>query len=246
MGDVLTATDLSKAYHGRPAVRSVSLELRAGQVVCLLGPNGAGKTTTFYMLAGLLGVDSGNILFNGKDITGSFMHTRVRMGLGYLPQGVSIFRQLSAEDNIRIALEARTDLDARGIERELETLIEQLQINAFRKTLGISLSGGECRRVEFARTLATGPKFVLLDEPFVGMDPLLVADVQKIVTEWAKNGIGLLIIDHNVREALSVCDYAYIMKDGGILAKGRPGEVLKNEKVLAYYLGMGFSLSTDV
>ena len=211
MTDVLSAVDLCKAYHRRPAVRSVSLELRAGQVVCLLGPNGAGKTTTFYMLAGLLGLDGGRILLNGEDISANFMHTRVKKGLGYLPQGTSVFRQLSAEDNIRLALEARDDLDDAGVEAELEKLIGQLKIEAFRGTLGVSLSGGECRRVEFARTLAVGPKFVLLDEPFVGMDPLLVEDVKKIIAEWAQRGNGLLVTDHNVREALSLCDYAYIM-----------------------------------
>lgn len=240
MDHTLSAEAISKKYKNRPVVRKASLDLQSGQVVGLLGPNGAGKTTMFYMFAGLTDIDSGRVSLNDVDISNTPMHDRVKMGLGYLPQGVSVFRRLSAADNIRVALEVREDLDAAGVEEELERLIGRLSIERFRDTPGVALSGGECRRVEFARTLATAPKFILLDEPFVGMDPLLVSDVQKIITDLAESGIGLMITDHNVRETLQVCDYAYIMKDGEIFARGVPEEILADKMVQAYYLGSDF------
>ena len=239
---MLTAAGLAKSYKSRQVVHDFGLSLRPGEVVGLLGPNGAGKTTCFYMIVGLVATDSGQILLDGNDITALPMHERARRGLGYLPQEASVFRKLSVADNIRAVLELRPELDADARERELAALLEELQVAHVAGQAGASLSGGERRRVEIARALAANPRFMLLDEPFAGVDPISVGEIQKIVRHLKQRGIGVLITDHNVRETLGICDRAYILNAGRVLAQGSPDEVLANADVRRVYLGDSFRL----
>ncbi|HYB65771.1 MAG TPA: LPS export ABC transporter ATP-binding protein [Steroidobacteraceae bacterium] len=239
---VLRATGLAKSYKSRPVVRDLSLELENGEVVGLLGPNGAGKTTAFYMIVGLIPCDAGRIYLGEQDLTMLPMHRRAQLGLGYLPQEASVFRKLSVEDNVLAILETRTDLERAAREERLEQLLEELRIGHVRRTLGISLSGGERRRVEIARALAAEPRFMLLDEPFAGVDPLSVLDIQRIIRELTHRGIGVLITDHNVRETLGVCGRAYIVNQGTVIASGSAEEVLANSQVREVYLGETFRL----
>ncbi|WP_194756240.1 LPS export ABC transporter ATP-binding protein [Aliidiomarina indica] len=238
----LTAKHLAKAYKGRTVVKDVSIEVNAGQVVGLLGPNGAGKTTTFYMIVGLVANDKGSIELNDEDITLLPMHSRARKGIGYLPQEASVFRKLTVRDNIMAILETRRDLDAAAREEKLDELLNEFSIGHIVNSLGMSLSGGERRRVEIARALAAEPKFILLDEPFAGVDPISVIDIKKIIQQLSDRGIGVLITDHNVRETLSVCEVAYIVSHGQLIAKGSAEEVLANQQVKEVYLGDQFSL----
>ncbi len=239
---MLTAAGLAKSYKSRQVVRDFGLSLRPGEVVGLLGPNGAGKTTCFYMIVGLVGADHGQILLDGKDITALPMHERARRGLGYLPQEASVFRKLSVAENIGAVLELRGDLDARGRAAQLSALLEELQVGHVAGQSGASLSGGERRRVEIARALAANPRFMLLDEPFAGVDPISVGEIQKIVRHLKQRGIGVLITDHNVRETLGICDRAYILNAGTVLAQGSPDAVLANPDVRRVYLGDSFRL----
>jgi lipopolysaccharide export system ATP-binding protein len=239
---MLTAAGLAKSYRSRRVVRDFGLSLRPGEVVGLLGPNGAGKTTCFYMIVGLVPADAGQILLDGRDITALPMHERARRGLGYLPQEASVFRKLSVADNIMAVLELRADLDAAGRRRELSALMEELQVGHVAGQSGASLSGGERRRVEIARSLAAAPRFMLLDEPFAGVDPISVGEIQKIVRHLRARGIGVLITDHNVRETLGICDRAYILNDGGVLAQGSPDQLLADPDVRRVYLGDAFRL----
>jgi lipopolysaccharide export system ATP-binding protein len=238
----LEVLGVSKRYRSREAVKNLSISIKSGEVAGLLGPNGAGKTTAFYMIVGLLGCDQGTIILNGNEITRLPMHKRAREGLGYLPQEASIFRKLTVADNIRAILETRSDLNHATRESLMENLIEELHIGHVRDSLGISLSGGERRRVEIARALATEPKFILLDEPFAGVDPISVLDIQQIIRHLAKKKIGVLITDHNVRETLGICGHAYILNDGALIASGTPKQVLSNQSVRDVYLGESFSL----
>jgi lipopolysaccharide export system ATP-binding protein len=237
----LKANDLVKRYKSRTVVNGVSINVHSGEVVGLLGPNGAGKTTSFYMMVGLIPADSGSILLDDADITDLPLHTRARMGIGYLPQEASVFRKLSVEDNILAVLEAQK-LSADQREEQLEQLLEELQIQHIRENKGISLSGGERRRVEIARALASKPAFILLDEPFAGVDPISVIEIQKSIEHLIKLNIGILITDHNVRETLGICHRAYILSNGGIIAQGQPDEILANEQVREVYLGKDFRL----
>ena len=239
---ILCVKNLSKSYKSRKVVKNLTLEIKSGEVVGLLGPNGAGKTTAFYMIVGLASVDKGSILLDEINITNRPMHERSKIGLGYLPQEASIFRKLTVEQNILAILENRKDLDRAGREKELENLLEELHINHTRKNLGISLSGGERRRVEIARALAANPLFILLDEPFAGVDPISVLDIQRIIRHLCERGIGVLITDHNVRETLGICGHAYILNDGDLIATGSPGEILDNQYVRKVYLGQDFKL----
>jgi lipopolysaccharide export system ATP-binding protein len=239
---MLTAAGLAKRYKSREVVADFGLSLRPGEVVGLLGPNGAGKTTCFYMIVGLVQADAGQILLDGKDITGLPMHERARLGLGYLPQEASVFRKLSVADNIAAVLELRPELDANARARELSALMEELQVGHVAGQSGASLSGGERRRVEIARALAANPRFMLLDEPFAGVDPISVGEIQKIVRHLKQRGIGVLITDHNVRETLGICDRAYILNAGTVLAQGSPDAVLANPDVRRVYLGDAFRL----
>jgi len=239
---VLKALGLAKSYRRRQVVRDLSLELANGEVVGLLGPNGAGKTTAFYMIVGLVPCDAGRIVLGEQDLTLLPMHRRAQLGLGYLPQEASIFRKLSVADNIMAILETRPDLDRAAREQRLEQLLEELRIGHVRKSLGLSLSGGERRRVEIARALAAEPRFMLLDEPFAGVDPLSVLDIQRIIRELTQRGIGVLITDHNVRETLGVCGRAYIVNQGTVIAAGTAEEVLANPQVREVYLGQSFKL----
>lgn len=239
---ILSAENLSKRYKFRQVVKDISLEIRSGEVVGLLGPNGAGKTTAFYMIVGLIPADEGRVILDGKNLTPMPMHQRARMGLGYLPQEASVFRKLSVEKNILAILQTRSDLDRVGRERILEELLDELHIHHVRTNLGISLSGGERRRVEIARALAAEPRFVLLDEPFAGVDPISVLDIQRIIRHLTERDIGVLITDHNVRETLGICGRAYILSDGIMIAQGTPDEILSNQQVREVYLGEGFSL----
>jgi len=239
---VLTATHLSKQYKGRKVVRDVSLSIESGEVVGLLGPNGAGKTTCFYMIVGLVPVDQGEIHLDKTDLTRLPMHQRARLGLSYLPQEASVFRRLSVEDNIMAILETQTELTPVEREQRLEELLQELHVADRRQNLGMSLSGGERRRVEIARALATRPRFILLDEPFAGVDPISVLDIQQLIIHLKQRGIGVLITDHNVRETLKICDRAYIMSEGKALAAGSPAEILYNEEVKKVYLGEDFRL----
>lgn len=238
----LIATHLAKRYKSREVVKDVSLEVKSGEVVGLLGPNGAGKTTCFYMIVGLVGCDKGSILLDGEDMAHCPMHQRARMGVGYLPQEASIFRKLSVAQNILAILEARGDLSRAQQLAQLDELLGELHISHIRDSLGMSLSGGERRRVEIARTLATNPRFILLDEPFAGVDPISVIDIQRIITFLTEKGIGVLITDHNVRETLGICERAYIMSEGMVLAAGIPDEILENRQVRDVYLGHQFKL----
>ncbi|MGQ0622917.1 MAG: LPS export ABC transporter ATP-binding protein [Panacagrimonas sp.] len=239
---VLSATGLSKSYKKRAVVRDVSMNLRAGEIVGLLGPNGAGKTTSFYMIVGLVPADGGKIELDGRDITRLPMHARARLGLGYLPQEASVFRKLSVADNILAILELRPELDRKARASELERLLGELHIAHIREGIGEALSGGERRRVEIARSLAANPRFILLDEPFAGVDPIAVGDIQQIVHHLRDRGIGVLITDHNVRETLALCERSYILAEGRVIAEGRPDELLNNETVRRVYLGEQFQL----
>ena len=239
---VLTATHLSKQYKGRKVVRDVSLSIESGEVVGLLGPNGAGKTTCFYMIVGLVPLDQGEIHLDKTALTRLPMHQRARLGLSYLPQEASVFRKLSVEDNIMAILETQVELTPVEREQRLEELLQELHVADRRQSLGMSLSGGERRRVEIARALATRPRFILLDEPFAGVDPISVLDIQQLIMQLKQRGIGVLITDHNVRETLKICDRAYIMSEGRALATGSPAEILYNEEVKKVYLGEDFRL----
>jgi lipopolysaccharide export system ATP-binding protein len=236
-----------KAYHGRKVVKDVSLEVRSGEVVGLLGPNGAGKTTTFYMIVGLVPSDDGTIILDKQEINRLPIHKRARMGLSYLPQEASVFRKLSVEENIQAVLELQLDengakISNKEVSARLENLLAELQINHIRSNMALSLSGGERRRVEIARALATSPRFILLDEPFAGVDPIAVIEIQRIVNFLKDRGIGVLITDHNVRETLGICDRAYIINAGTVLAYGRPSEIIDNENVRRVYLGEHFRM----
>lgn len=238
----LKASDLTKSYKGRVVVKSVSLSVKSGQIVGLLGPNGAGKTTCFYMIVGLIKNQRGLITLNQQPIDDLPMHKRALIGIGYLPQEASVFRGLSVEDNIRAILQFRRQLTKAQQDDLLEQLLEDFQIQHIRESLGISLSGGERRRVEIARALANDPQFILLDEPFAGVDPISVIDTQGIIRQLANRGIGILITDHNVRETLSICDFAYVMGEGAIIATGNPDQILSDKMVRKIYLGEGFKL----
>ena len=239
---ILSAHRLAKRYRSRLVVNNVSLDVTSGQVVGLLGPNGAGKTTSFYMIIGLVACDAGTVLLDEDDLTDRPMHVRAQAGLGYLPQEPSIFRHLSVRENVMAILETRAGLSRAERERRLETLLGELQVSHLAAQRGDSLSGGERRRVEIARSLATEPRFMLLDEPFAGVDPISVADIQQIITYLSNRGIGILITDHNVRDTLGICDRAYIVNDGAIIARGTPEAVLDDARVREVYLGQNFKL----
>ena len=239
---MLTAKGLRKRYKQREVVADFGLTLQPGEVVGLLGPNGAGKTTCFYMIVGLVAADAGTIELDGQDITAQPMYQRAKLGVGYLPQEPSVFRKLSVADNIRLVLELRDDLDEAGAEKELASLLDELQITHVADQLGASLSGGERRRVEIARALAAKPRLMLLDEPFAGVDPISVGEIQRIVKHLKDRGIGVLITDHNVRETLGICDRAYILNEGSVLAQGAPEALLSNPDVRRVYLGETFRL----
>lgn len=238
----LAANDLFKAYKKRRILEGVSLSVNSGDVVGLLGPNGAGKTTCFYMVVGLVKPDQGRIILDDEDITQFPMHARARKGVGYLPQEASVFRQLTVSQNILAILETRKELNRADRQDRLEALLEELQISHIRDSLGISLSGGERRRVEIARALSADPGFILLDEPFAGVDPISILDIQRIITHLKERNIGVLITDHNVRETLGICDRAYILSHGKLIAEGSPDEVLDNEEVRTVYLGDNFKI----
>ncbi len=243
----LTATALMKRYGTRKVVRNVSLSVKSGEVVGLLGPNGAGKTTTFYMVVGLVPPNGGSIHLNGMDIPPLPIFRRARLGVSYLPQEASVFRRLSVEDNIRSVLELQTDekgkpLTKAEVEKRLNALLEELQIEHIRTNMAVSLSGGERRRTEIARALANDPRFILLDEPFAGVDPIAVIEIQRIVRFLKDRGIGVLITDHNVRETLGICDHAYIINEGEVLASGSPEEIIVDESVRRIYLGKDFRM----
>ena len=237
----LRAERLKKRYKARTVVKDVSLDVSSGEVVGLLGPNGAGKTTCFYMMVGLVGLDGGDLYLDQHALTHPPIHKRARLGLSYLPQEASIFRKLTVAENIRAVLELR-DLSEAEMRAQLDTLLHDLHIAHLRNSPAISLSGGERRRVEIARTLATHPRFILLDEPFAGVDPIAVLDIQKIIRFLKERDIGVLITDHNVRETLGICDRAYIINDGSVLASGKPEEIVYNESVRRVYLGEHFKL----
>lgn len=239
---ILSAEHISKRFKFRQVVNDISLEIRSGEVVGLLGRNGAGKTTAFYMMVGLIPLDHGRIMLDGRDLSHMPMHQRARMGLGYLPQEASIFRKLTVENNIMAILQTRPELDRAERERVLEEVLDELHVNHVRNSLGISLSGGERRRVEIARALAAEPRFILLDEPFAGVDPISVLDIQRIIRHLSERDIGVLITDHNVRETLGICGRAYILNDGTMIAQGPPDEILDNQHVRQVYLGEHFSL----
>ena len=238
---LLRANSLKKRYKSRVVVKDVSLELASGEVVGLLGPNGAGKTTCFYMIVGLVAVDGGNIAIDDRDITRMPMHARARLGVSYLPQETSVFRKLTVEENIQAVLELQK-LSPAEISATLERLLEELGIAHLRQATAISLSGGERRRVEIARALGTRPTFILLDEPFAGVDPIAVLDIQRIIRYLKERSIGVLITDHNVRETLGICDRAYIINEGTVLASGKPDEIVYNENVRRVYLGENFRM----
>ncbi|HCH01502.1 MAG TPA: lipopolysaccharide ABC transporter ATP-binding protein [Vibrio sp.] len=238
----LKAEKLAKTYGNRKVVSDVGLEVKSGQIVGLLGPNGAGKTTSFYMIVGLVSRDEGTISIDETDISILPMHQRSRMGIGYLPQEASIFRKLSVEDNIMAVLQTRDELTKADKQDRLEELLDEFHIQHIRKSAGMALSGGERRRVEIARALAANPKFILLDEPFAGVDPISVIDIKKIIEHLRDRGLGVLITDHNVRETLDVCEHAYIVSQGHLIANGTPEEVLNNEQVKKVYLGEQFRL----
>lgn len=239
---LLRAEHLAKAYKKRPVIVDVSMTVASGQIVGLLGPNGAGKTTCFYMIVGLVRQDGGRIFVDDREITRLSMHGRARQGIGYLPQEASVFRRLSVEDNILAILQTRKDLDKHQRDERLEALLQEFHIAHLRSTLGMSLSGGERRRVEIARALATEPAFILLDEPFAGVDPISVNDIKMIVRHLRDKGIGVLITDHNVRETLDICERAYIVGEGRVIAEGNATDIMADEKVRQIYLGQDFTL----
>jgi lipopolysaccharide export system ATP-binding protein len=239
---LLAVRSLQKSYRSRVVVRDLSLEIHTGEVVGLLGPNGAGKTTAFYMIVGLVPADGGSILLDERDLTALSIDQRARLGIGYLPQEASVFRKLTVADNVMAILELRAELDRAAREQRLEELLSELRIGHVRATRGMSLSGGERRRVEIARALAAEPRFILLDEPFAGVDPLSVLDIQRIIRELAARGIGVLITDHNVRETLGVCARAYIVDRGIVIASGSAEQVLANPQVREVYLGQSFRM----
>lgn len=238
----LTANNLAKAYRGREVVQDVSLQIESGQVVGLLGPNGAGKTTCFYMITGIIQADRGVIELNGEDITPLSMHERARRGIGYLPQEASIFRKLSVGDNILAVLETRPDLNRKQRLQQRDQLLQEFNVQHLRDSLGQSLSGGERRRVEIARALAAEPDFILLDEPFAGVDPISVSDIKQIINHLRERGIGVLITDHNVRDTLDICELAFIVGEGHIIASGNANDVLNNARVRKIYLGEQFTM----
>ncbi|HTJ92578.1 MAG TPA: LPS export ABC transporter ATP-binding protein [Pararobbsia sp.] len=243
----LNVRNLQKRYGARTVVKDVSIDVKSGEVVGLLGPNGAGKTTSFYMIVGLVALDRGDIVLNGHSISRKPIHERARLGLSYLPQEASVFRKLTAEQNIRAVLELQVDANNKPLTQDAvatraEALMEELQITHLRDNTALSLSGGERRRVEIARALATNPSFILLDEPFAGVDPIAVLEIQKIVRFLKERNIGVLITDHNVRETLGICDHAYIISDGSVLAAGAPNEIIENERVRRVYLGEHFRM----
>lgn len=238
----LAAQSLAKQYKRRVVVKNVSFHINSGEVVGLLGPNGAGKTTSFYMVVGLVEADNGHIYLDDRDLTSLPMHTRARMGIGYLPQEASVFRKLTVAENIMAILQTRNDLTATQQDNTMEELLEELHITHIRHNVGISLSGGERRRVEIARALATEPRFILLDEPFAGVDPISVLDIQSIIQHLRERGIGVLITDHNVRETLKICDRGYIINEGEVIAQGEPETLLADKQVRKVYLGEQFQL----
>ena len=238
----LRAVNLKKIYKDREVVKDVTLEVSSGQIVGLLGANGAGKTTSFYMIVGIIASNGGQVFIDGNDITALPMHQRARFGIGYLPQEASVFRRLSVEDNLMAVLELDPSLNRKQRRERLESILQEYHIEHIRKTLGMSLSGGERRRVEIARALASNPKFILLDEPFAGIDPKSVKNINVIIMELKERGIGVLITDHNVRETLSVCETAYIVDSGSVIASGTPDEVVKNPDVIRKYLGDDFAM----
>ena len=247
IGSQLEARHLKKAYGSRKGVHDVSVQVAKGEVVGLLGPNGAGKTTSFYMIVGLVRADGGQILIDGHDVTRMPIHKRARMGLSYLPQEASIFRKLSVADNVRAILELQTDaqgqaLSSHEIDKKLDALLADLRVDHLRDSPAVALSGGERRRVEIARALATEPRFILLDEPFAGIDPIAVIEIQRIIAFLKQRGIGVLITDHNVRETLGICDHAFIISDGHVLAQGTPEEIVANADVRRVYLGEHFRM----
>ena len=239
---ILEARNLAKAYAKRPVVKDVSMSVKQGEIVGLLGPNGAGKTTCFYMIVGLVNQDNGTITIDSDDITALPMHGRARRGLGYLPQEPSVFRKLSVEDNILAILETRNELDREQRRQRLEELMHEFHISHLAKSLGMSLSGGERRRVEIARALAADPQFILLDEPFAGVDPISVTDIKNIIRHLRDKGIGVLITDHNVRETLDICEHAYIIGEGHVIAEGTTEDILNDANVRKTYLGESFTL----
>jgi lipopolysaccharide export system ATP-binding protein len=238
----LSAKNLAKSYSGREIVRDVSLEVHPGQIVGLLGPNGAGKTTCFYMIVGIVAADKGHIYIDGQSITALPVHKRAKKGIGYLPQEASIFRKLSVEDNLLAVLETRPELSRKEKKQKTDQLLDEFHITHIRKSLGMALSGGERRRVEIARALAVDPQYILLDEPFAGVDPISIGDIKSIVLHLQQRGIGVLITDHNVRETLDICEQAYIVGEGHIIAQGDSETVLQNKKVRETYLGSQFKL----
>jgi lipopolysaccharide export system ATP-binding protein len=238
----LRASHLAKSYKSRQVVRDVSLEVSSGQIVGLLGPNGAGKTTTFYMIVGLVPLDKGEIYIDQQELTLQPMHVRARQGIGYLPQEASVFRKLTVLQNLMAILQTRKELSSEQREQQADSLLDEFSINHIRNSLGMSLSGGERRRVEIARALAADPEFILLDEPFAGVDPISVNDIKKIIQQLRDRGIGVLITDHNVRETLDVCEKAYIVSHGELIAEGTAEEVLNNQRVRDVYLGEQFKL----
>lgn len=240
--ETLKVSNLAKSYKKRKVVKDFSLNISQGEIVGLLGPNGAGKTTSFYMIVGLVTADHGSVILDNVDITHKPIDERAKLGLGYLPQEMSIFRKLSTEENIMAILELRKDLDDKQRKEKLEELLEEFHIGHIRNTLGMSLSGGERRRVEIARALAQDPKIMLLDEPFAGIDPISVIDIKQIIMHLKESGIGILITDHNVRETLDICERAYIVSEGKIICEGTPEQILDNQEVRDVYLGQHFSL----
>jgi len=238
----LRAVNLAKSFKGRKVVSNVSIDVKSGEIIGLLGPNGAGKTTAFYMIIGLVQADEGNVYIDDEDISLAPIHKRARKGLGYLPQEASIFRKLTVRENILAILETRSDLSRQEQEEKADSLMHEFHIEHIANTKGMSLSGGERRRAEIARALTTDPAFILLDEPFAGVDPISVNDIKQIIHNLSARGIGILVTDHNVRETLDICEKAYIVNEGTILASGNPGEILNNQQVREVYLGDKFKL----
>lgn len=242
MVNLLHAQNLQKSYRGKPIVSDVSMQIQSGQVVGLLGPNGAGKTTCFYMFVGVVACDKGVIKLDDQNITDLPIHKRARLGIGYLPQEPSVFRKLTVEENILATLELQKDLTPKQQQRKLETLLGKFNLEHLREQKGMTLSGGERRRVEIARTLATNPRFILLDEPFTGVDPLSIIEIKKLIGQLTAQGIGIFITDHHVREMLDICHYTYIMNEGTLIAHGEPEIVAQNEQVKTVFLGKDFQL----